>query len=82
MTTAEEPVVGSGASAPSERIVFGRGVWSVLMTGDAHADVEPQVGRALPALLRERWSIRATVPTRGGTYFILTRRGEEPQATA
>jgi hypothetical protein len=73
---------GDGADASSERdegeaadrVVFARGAWSVLMTGEPHADSDRYVGRALPALLRERWAIRATVPASGGTYFILARK--------
>lgn len=53
---------------------FGRGAWSVLMAGEPHTDSERYAGRALPALLRERWAIQATRAAGGGTYFILVRK--------
>lgn len=61
-----------------ERVVFARGAWSILMTGDAPVDEAPREGRALPDLLRQRWAIRATVATGDGTYFILKRPPDEP----
>jgi hypothetical protein len=71
--------VGVGLDA-IDRIVFARGAWSVLMAGDVLAEGEAREGRALPDLLRRRWAIRATVATGNGTYFILTRRGDEERA--
>ena len=71
----EGPVSGERlGSEAEERVVFARGSWSVLMTGEPHADSERYAGRALPALLRERWAIRATVQAGEGTYFILARK--------
>lgn len=72
----EGPVSGErlGSEAGGDRVVFARGSWSVLMAGEPHADSERYAGRALPALLRERWAIRATVQAGQGTYFILARK--------
>jgi hypothetical protein len=65
------------ADAPeSARIVFARGGWSELVT-EGHPTETPESpeyqGRALPALLRERWAIRSTIPAGDGTYFVLGR---------
>lgn len=61
------------AAPRSQRIVFARGAWSVLMPDEPHADSERYQGRALPVLLREEWAIRSTVPSSDGTYFVLQR---------
>lgn len=58
----------------SARIVFARGGWSELVNESRRVvDPERYQGRALPILLRERWSIRSTIPAGDGTYFVLSR---------
>ncbi len=62
------------ADAPeSARIVFARGGWSELVNESRRIDPARYAGRALPLLLRERWSIKSTIPSGDGTYFVLNR---------
>jgi hypothetical protein len=70
MGVGKEDVLAAGPE--SARIVLVRGVRSELMSTDT-PDVEDYGERALPELLRERWAIRSTVSTAGGTYVVLAR---------